>query len=65
MGSEMCIRDRRGGPLEPLSDEELYGKYRSNCAYGGWNESQIDALQSFCDGIGRADNMDGLVAFRG
>ena len=55
----------RGGPVEPLSEEELYGKFRSNCAYGGWDDSRIDALQAFCDKIGSVDNMDGLAEFRG
>ena len=51
------------GPVEPLS-EKTYGKFRSNCAYGGWDDT-IDALQAFCDKIGSVDNMNGLAEFRG
>ncbi|MDA0655293.1 MAG: MmgE/PrpD family protein [Proteobacteria bacterium] len=55
----------RGGPVEPLSDEELYGKFRANCTYSGWSEAQVDALQDYCDGIATVENLDGLKKFRG
>ncbi|HAA92793.1 MAG TPA: 2-methylcitrate dehydratase [Rhodospirillaceae bacterium] len=55
----------RGGPAEPLSEEELVGKFRANCEYGGWDAGRIDELQSYCLGIAGAENLDGLKAFRG
>lgn len=55
----------RGGPVEPLSDEELTSKFRANCEYGGWDAGRIDELQAFCLGIAAAGDMSGLAAFRG
>lgn len=55
----------RGGPKEPLTDDELIGKFRANCDYGGWDAKRIDALQEYCMGIESAGDLAGLKAFRG
>jgi 2-methylcitrate dehydratase PrpD len=34
----------RGGVHDPLSAEEIAGKFKLNCAFGGWTEQQADAF---------------------
>ncbi len=44
----------RGGAHEPLSDMDIVGKYRANCAFGGFDTGRTDrllaALESFAAG---------------
>ena len=54
----------RGGPVEPLTEEELTSKFHANCEYGGWNHSLTNQLQDFCLGIAALKNLKGLSAFR-
>ena len=54
----------RGGPIEPLTDEELISKFHANCNYGEWDDSMSNQLQDFCFGISDLDNLEGLSAFR-
>lgn len=54
----------RGGVREPLGREEIRAKFRSNAAYGGWTEVQIDRLEAFCASLFERGNLDGIAAFR-
>ncbi len=54
----------RGGVREPLTLEEIIAKFRANIAYGGWTDSQGDALVGFCENISNHESMAALSAFR-
>lgn len=54
----------RGGQHEPLTDGEITAKFRSNAAYGGWDDRTADQLLDFCQTIGDRPDVSGLAAFR-
>ncbi|MGI9436822.1 MAG: MmgE/PrpD family protein, partial [Geminicoccaceae bacterium] len=54
----------RGGMHEPLTQDEIVGKFFSNAAYGGWPEDRAKALLAFCEGLGNAPDLTSLSAFR-
>jgi len=54
----------RGGAREPLSREEILAKFRANTQYGGWVDSQADALAQWCEGLFDAPNLAGIENFR-
>ena len=55
----------RGGTREPLSREELIGKFRNNALFGGWTEDRADALLHWCDALFDATSLAGIEQFRG
>ncbi len=55
----------RGGAREPLSRDELIGKFRNNVLFGGWSDSRADMLLTWCDGLFDADSLAGIERFRG
>lgn len=50
----------RGGVREPLSQEEIFDKFRSNCRYGGWDETRAERLLAYLKSIEDHPNLDGL-----
>lgn len=54
----------RGGRREPLTEQDLEGKFRANAAFGGWAETQSDAFLAFCREAFAAETMSGLSQFR-
>ncbi len=54
----------RGGVREPLSREELDGKFHANVRHGGWARAQGNALLALCLGIESLPSLDGLAQFR-
>ena len=65
-GEEREIRRShlRGSRREPLTDDELLGKFHDNVAHGGWPESLGDGLAAFITGIPGLRDLDGLRRFR-
>ncbi len=65
-GQEVELRQPylRGGTREPLRHEEIAEKFRKNCAFGGWNEQQAEALMAWCSDLFDASDLTGISAFR-
>ncbi len=63
--AEMRQPHLRGGARESLPDAEIEAKFRANCAFGGWDTAQTDALAGACASLFDAADLSGLAAFRG
>ena len=61
---EMRQPHMRGGVREPLTRDELMGKFRSNVAYGGWPADLGERLLEFCIDVGGKPDLSDLKAFR-
>ncbi len=53
----------RGGMREPLTDEEITGKFFSNAGHGGWPQERAATLLSFCEGLGNAPDLVAMAEF--
>lgn len=54
----------RGGKREPLTRDELVGKFHRNALYGGWRESDATGLLDFCLTIGEQADLSALGKHR-
>ena len=54
----------RGGSHEPLARDEIVGKFRANCAYGGWDRARTEAWLQFAGRAFDSRTLD-LAPFRG
>ncbi len=54
----------RGGIHDPLSAQELHGKFIDNAVYGGWNEALAQAAGAWCDVAFGAASMAAVAQFR-
>ncbi len=54
----------RGGAREPLSRGEILAKFRANTQYGGWTDSEADALKQWCERLFDAQSLAGIDKFR-
>ncbi len=57
---QLCLR---GGRRAPLEEAELWQKFKSNTRFGGWSDSQSEALAAFARQVFGADPVVGLNAF--
>jgi 2-methylcitrate dehydratase PrpD len=54
----------RGGVHEPLSDAQIFDKFFSNTAHGGWPRARAEALLAFCQGLAGQADLSDLSRFR-
>jgi len=54
----------RGGARDPLSSQELQAKFADNLVYGGWDVSQVQQAQRWCDGVFKQSSMEEAIRFR-
>jgi 2-methylcitrate dehydratase PrpD len=53
----------RGGVREPLTEDEIVAKARSNCAHGGWPAARAEALIDWARALPGLPDMKDLSAF--
>jgi 2-methylcitrate dehydratase PrpD len=58
---QSCLR---GGTRDPLTEDDIIGKFRANLRYGGMADEGIEGLLAFCRGLRDLPGLDGLAAFR-
>jgi hypothetical protein len=54
----------RGGVREPLGHAEITAKFRANATYGGWPQSRIDRLETWCDRAFEQGDLGEVAAVR-